>query len=109
MLRTLFPFHGNHFDIRIRHNLQCENANNMQQSDPCKYLHFYLQMTWADIHLLVRREFLDRDKVEMNVDWTKFPKLVALMDRVAKHPKIAAWIAKTHKFVIIVVCNGILQ
>ena len=53
------------------------------------------QITWADINLVCRAEFLRRKGVCMKVDWTNFPKLAALQDRVAKHPRIAAWIAKS--------------
>ncbi|XP_022081494.1 S-crystallin 4-like isoform X2 [Acanthaster planci] len=42
----------------------------------------------ADIFFYVVMEFLDQNEVK------KYPKLVALMERVAKDPKIAAYLAK---------------
>ena len=54
-----------------------------------------LQITWADLHFLNWMTFPDyRCKTGDNLDLSTYPKLLALKERVEKHPKIAEWIEK---------------
>ena len=57
------------------------------------YLHCFLQLTWADLGLVI---FVERLGVKQADDVLgKFEKLSALYKRLAEHPKIASWIAST--------------
>ena len=40
------------------------------------------------------------EKMKATADWSKYPKLAALRERVLKVPKVAAWIAKRPEGII---------
>ena len=51
-----------------------------------------LQISWADLVFFARMEFVRRPK--MSVEYSRIPKLVDLEKRIAKHPRIAAYLIK---------------
>ena len=54
-------------------------------------------MTWADMFFAMNTTATTLDAVNGKIDWTGFPELKALSERVIAFPSLAAWINERPK------------